>query len=65
VLDEVGTGASDGETAVGFDELVREVADRIDTDPSLIRERVRTASDPEPPPLAANGGSAGGPLAGA
>lgn len=29
--------------AVGRDELVREVADRLDTDPSLVSERVRTA----------------------
>ena len=34
-----------GETTVGFDELVREVADRLDTDPSLVQERVRTAPD--------------------
>lgn len=33
-----------GETTVGFDELVREVADRLDTDPSLVLERVRTAN---------------------
>jgi DNA primase len=30
--------------AVGRDELVREVADRLDTDPSLVSERVRTAA---------------------
>lgn len=34
-----------GESTVGFDELVREVADRLDTDPALVRERVRTAPD--------------------
>ena len=34
-----------GETALGFDELVRKVADRLDTDPSLVRERVRSAPD--------------------
>jgi DNA primase len=34
-----------GETTVGFDELVREVADKLDTDPALVRERVRTAPD--------------------
>lgn len=38
--------------AVGRDELVREVADRLDTDPSLVMERVRTAkaveADPTP-----------------
>ena len=32
-----------GERTVGRDELVREVADRLDTDPSLVSERVRTA----------------------
>jgi hypothetical protein len=32
-----------GEGSVGRDELVREVADRLDTDPSLVSERVRTA----------------------
>ncbi len=31
------------EGAVGLDELVREVSDRLDTDPSLVSERVRTA----------------------
>jgi DNA primase len=32
-----------GDGSVGRDELVREVADRLDTDPSLVSERVRTA----------------------
>ena len=32
-----------GEKTVGRDELVREVADRLDTDPSLVSERIRTA----------------------
>ena len=31
------------EGTVAFDELVREVADRLDTDPSLVMERVRAA----------------------
>ncbi len=31
------------EGSVAFDELVREVADRLDTDPSLVGERVRAA----------------------
>jgi DNA primase len=31
--------------AVGRDELVREVADRLDTDPSLVSERVRSAPE--------------------
>ena len=58
VLEEVGPVLKAlGENTVGFDELVREVADRIDTDPSLVRERVRTAADPAPTP-ATNGGAA-------
>jgi DNA primase len=32
-----------GEKTVGRDELVREVANKLDTDPSLVSERVRTA----------------------
>ncbi len=39
--------------AVGRDELVREVADRLDTDPSLVAERVRTAKPPVDEPRAA------------
>ncbi len=58
VLDEVGPVLKAlGEASVGFDELVREVADRIDTDPSLVRERVRSATDPAPG-AGANGGGA-------
>jgi DNA primase len=34
-----------GETALGFDELIRKVADRLDTDPSLVLARVRSAAD--------------------
>ena len=34
-----------GETALGFDELVRKVADRLDTDASLVLTRVRSAPD--------------------
>ena len=34
-----------GETALGFDELVRKVADRLDTDPSLVLARVRSAPE--------------------
>ena len=50
---------------VGRDELVREIADRLDVDPSLVSERVRTASleaAAAPPPSAADGsgGEAGG-----
>jgi DNA primase len=49
VLDEVGPVLKAmGETVLGFDELVRKVADRLDTDPSLVLARVRTAPD-EPP----------------
>jgi DNA primase len=44
VLGEVGPVLKAmGETAVGFDELVRKVADRLDTDPSLVLARVRAA----------------------
>ena len=60
VLDEVGPVLKAlGEGAVGFDELVREVADRIDTDPSLVIQRVRSAPD-SPPEGSAGGGSAPG-----
>ncbi len=51
-----------GKTTVGFDELVREVADRLDTDPSLVLERVRTAPDSvEEPEAGAGRGPGGGP----
>jgi DNA primase len=59
VLEEVGPGLKAmGETALGFDELVRKVADRLDTDPSLVLARVRSAREAgaqqngagEPPP---------------
>ncbi len=56
VLDEVGPVLKAmGETALGFDELVRKVADRLDTDPSLVLARVRSAPD-QP----ARGGDEGG-----
>ena len=46
VLDEVGPVLKAmGETALGFDELVRKVADRLDTDPSLVLARVRSAQE--------------------
>jgi DNA primase len=46
VLDEVGPVLKAmGETALGFDELVRKVADRLDTDPSLVLARVRSAPE--------------------
>ena len=44
VLDEVGPVLKAmGETALGFDELIRKVADQLDTDPSLVLARVRSA----------------------
>jgi DNA primase len=56
VLDEVGPVLKAmGETALGFDELVRKVADRLDTDPSLVLARVRSAPDA----LAAQGSGGG------
>src|ERR671911_2721376 len=42
-LDLVGAILRPAEGSVRFDELIREVADRLDTDPSLVRERVRNA----------------------
>jgi DNA primase len=60
VLDEVGPVLKAmGETALGFDELVRKVADRLDTDPSLVLARVRSAPD-QPVQRADSGGSNGG-----
>jgi DNA primase len=56
VLEEVGPVLKAmGETALGFDELVRRIADRLDTDPSLVLARVRSASDA---PARANGDGA-------
>ena len=46
VLEEVGPVLKAmGETALGFDELVRKVADRLDTDASLVLARVRSAPE--------------------
>ncbi len=45
---------------VGRDELIREVADRLDTDPSLVSERVRSAPK-ESPPAAGGNGAKGAP----
>jgi DNA primase len=42
---------------VGRDELVREVADRLDTDPSLVSERVRSAPKESPGDAPAAGGN--------
>jgi DNA primase len=51
VLEEVGPVLKAmGETALGFDELVRKVADRLDTDASLVLARVRSAPDAPPAP---------------
>ena len=63
VLDEVGPVLKAmGETALGFDELVRKVADRLDTDPSLVLARVRSAPDqPAAPGEPGHGGNGKGP----
>src|SRR5918994_639066 len=54
VLDEVGAMLKAmGGTALGFDELIRKVADQLDTDPSLVLARVRSA------PSAGEGAGAG------
>src|SRR5262245_13443413 len=60
VLDEVGPVLKAmGETALGFDELVRKVADRLDTDASLVLARVRAAPDaPVAPEAEGNGAKA-------
>jgi DNA primase len=65
VLDEVGPVLKAmGETALGFDELVRKVADRLDTDPSLVLARVRSAPDaPAQGDGAAGNGGAPRPVA--
>jgi DNA primase len=46
---------------VGRDELVREVADRLDTDPSLVSERVRNAPRESAGDATARGNGAKGP----
>jgi DNA primase len=60
VLEEVGPVLKAmGETKVGFDELVRKVADRLDTDASLVLARVRSAPDAAAaPPADGNGAKA-------
>jgi DNA primase len=59
VLEEVGPVLKAmGETALGFDELVRKVADRLDTDASLVLARVRTVPDAAPTLADANGAKA-------
>jgi len=58
VLDEVGPVLKAmGETALGFDELVRKVADRLDTDASLVLARVRAAPDAPVAPAADGNGT--------
>jgi hypothetical protein len=53
-----------GENALGFDELVRKVADRLDTDASLVLARVRSAADaPTQGDGAAGNGGAPRPVA--
>jgi len=62
-LTEVAPVVKAREGTVAFDELVRSVADRLDTDPSLVSERVRSARveelDQRPAP-ARTGGDARG-----
>ena len=58
VLEEVGPVLKAmGETALGFDELVRKVADRLDTDASLVLARVRTAPDASAAPAGDGNGA--------
>src|SRR3954447_5323301 len=64
VLDEVGPVLKAmGETALGFDELVRKVADRLDTDPSLVLARVRSAPEAGTESRSNGGGAAPRPVA--
>ena len=65
VLEEVGPVLKAmGETALGFDELVRKVADRLDTDASLVLARVRSAPDaPAAPAGEGNGAKPAKPVA--
>jgi DNA primase len=58
VLEEVGPVLKAmGETALGFDELVRKVADRLDTDASLVLARVRSAPEASAAPTADGNGA--------
>jgi DNA primase len=58
VLDEVGPVLKAmGETALGFDELVRKVADRLDTDASLVLARVRSAPEASAAPVSDGDGT--------
>jgi DNA primase len=58
VLEEVGPVLKAmGETALGFDELVRKVADRLDTDASLVLARVRSAPEASAAPSGEGNGA--------
>ncbi len=58
VLEEVGPVLKAmGETALGFDELVRKVADRLDTDASLVLARVRSAPETSAAPTGDGNGA--------
>jgi len=58
VLEEVGPVLKAmGETALGFDELVRRVADRLDTDASLVLARVRSAPEASAAPTGDDNGA--------
>ncbi len=58
VLEEVGPVLKTmGETALGFDELVRKVADRLDTDASLVLARVRSAPEASAAPAGDGNGT--------
>ena len=64
VLGEVGPVLKAmGETALGFDELVRRVADRLDTDASLVLARVRSAPTGEAAPAGRRGDGGNGAAA--
>src|SRR3954468_5304548 len=58
VLEEVGPVLKTmGETTLGFQELVRKVADRLDTDASLVLARVRAASEASTAPSSEGNGA--------
>jgi DNA primase len=58
VLEEVGPVLKAmGETALGFDELIRKVADRLDTDASLVLARVRSAPEASAAPVGDGNGA--------
>jgi DNA primase len=64
VLEEVGPVLKAmGETALGFDELVRKLADRLDTDASLVLARVRSAREPGAEPQGDGAGREPKPVA--